>query len=94
MTIISSDTVSGDITIVIARSGQHGDDISGLYQVDDSTGVMAKHKEKLQAAFLDHQVDMKIMYYELIKMLMEHDKEQQSEEEYHVTKTVQKIEGK
>lgn len=55
---------------------------------------MARHKEKLMAAFLDHQVDMKIMYYELIKMLMEHEKEQLSEEEYHVTKTVHKIEGK
>ena len=32
------------------------------------------------------QVDMKIMYYELIKMLMEHDKQQQSEEEYNVTR--------
>ena len=45
-------------------------------------------------SFLDQQVDMKIMYYELIKMLMEHDKDQQSEEEYNITKTVHKIEGK
>ena len=44
-------------------------------------------------SFLDQQVDMKIMYYELIKMLMEHDKDQQSEEEYNITKTVHKIEG-
>ena len=29
---------------------------------------------------------MKIMYYELIKMLMDHDKQQQSEEEYNVTR--------
>ena len=50
--------------------------------MEDTTGVMARHKEKLMAAFLDHQVDMKIMYYELIKMLMEHEKEQLSEEEY------------
>ena len=42
--------------------------------MEDSTGVMARHKEKLMAAFLDQQVDMKIMYYELIKMLMEHDR--------------------
>ena len=32
------------------------------------------------------KADMKIMYYELIKMLMEHDKQQQSEEEYNVTR--------
>ena len=62
--------------------------------MDDSTGVLVKHKEKLMKSFLDQQVDMKIMYYELIKMLMEHDKDQQSEEEYNITKTVHKIEGK
>ena len=61
--------------------------------MDDSTGVLVKHKEKLMKSFLDQQVDMKIMYYELIKMLMEHDKDQQSEEEYNITKTVHKIEG-
>ena len=43
--------------------------------------------------FSDHQVDMKIMYYELIKMLMDYDKRQQSEEEYFVTNTIHKIEG-
>ena len=36
---------------------------------------------------------MKIMYYELIKMLMDYDKKQQSEEEYFVTNTIHKIEG-
>ena len=43
--------------------------------------------------FSDHQIDMKIMYYELIKMLMDYDKKQQSEEEYFVTNTIHKIEG-
>ena len=36
---------------------------------------------------------MKIMFYELIKMLMDYDKKQQSEEEYFVSNTIHKIEG-
>ena len=54
---------------------------------------MGKHKDKLLTPFSEHQVDMKIMYYELIKMLMDHDRDQMSEEEFSVTKTVHKIEG-
>ena len=38
------------------------------------------------------QVDMKIMYYELIKMLIEYERSSHPEE-YDATKTVGKIEG-
>ena len=77
------------------RAGEHGGDITGLYSHEDrdQTGVLNKHKTKLLQPFSERQVDMKIMYYELIKMLMDYDKKQQSEEEYFVTNTVHKIEG-
>ena len=69
--------------------------LTGLYSLSDSdqTGVLSKHKDKLLQPFSDRQVDMKIMFYELIKMLMDYDKNQQSEQEYFVTNTVHKIEG-
>ena len=77
----------------VTRSGHHDEDISPLYDIEDETGVLNKHRSKMIGPFMEHQVDMKIMYYELIKMLMEHDKNEQSEEEYNVTRTVHKIEG-
>ena len=75
------------------RSGSHDEDIRPLYDIEDETGVLDKHRSKMLGPFMEHQVDMKIMYYELIKMLMDHDKNEQSEEEYNVTRTVHKIEG-
>lgn len=77
----------------VTRSGSHDEDISPLYDIEDETGVLDKHRSKMMGPFMEHQVDMKIMYYELIKMLMDHDKNEQSEEEYNVTRTVHKIEG-
>ena len=77
----------------MTRSGSHDEDISPLYDIEDETGVLDKHRSKMMGPFMEHQVDMKIMYYELIKMLMDHDKNEQSEEEYNVTRTVHKIEG-
>ena len=79
----------------IRRSREEDGDISALYNLptSDQTGVLLKHKQKMLQPFSDHQVDMKIMYYELIKMLMDYDKRQQSEEEYFVTNTIHKIEG-
>ena len=77
------------------RAGEAGGDITGLYSRagQDQTGGLNKHRQKLLQPFSERQVDMKIMYYELIKMLMDYDKKQQSEEEYFVTNTVHKIEG-
>ena len=60
--------------------------------MDDSTGVLVKHKEKLMKSFLDQQVDMKIMYYELIRMLIDYERKNHPET-YDATKTVGKIEG-
>ena len=77
------------------RAGENGGEVSGLYSLADSdlTGVLGRHRHKLLQPFSDGQVDMKIMFYELIKMLMDYDKSQQSEQEYFVTNTVHKIEG-
>ena len=77
----------------MTRSGRHNEDIAPLYEIEDETGVLDKHRNKMLGPFMEHQVDMKIMYYELIKMLMDHDKKELSEEEVNVTRTVHKIEG-
>ena len=53
---------------------------------------MGKHKDKLLTPFSEHQVDMKIMYYELIRMLIDYERKNHPET-YDATKTVGKIEG-
>ena len=80
---------------IFSRSRDEDGDIARLYSLpgQDHTGVLLKHKQKLLQPFSEHQVDMKIMFYELIKMLMDYDKKQQSEEEYFVSNTIHKIEG-
>jgi len=46
-------------------------DISELYEFADETGILERHKQMLAGPFQDSQVDMKIMYYELIRMLID-----------------------
>ena len=62
----------------MTRSGRHNEDIAPLYEIEDETGVLDKHRNKMLGPFMEHQVDMKIMYYELIKMLISHDTPPQS----------------
>ena len=81
------------LMFVALRSGQHENKISSLYEIEDDTGVLSRHRDKLLSSFTKQQVDMKIMYYELIKMLMDHEREHQGEEEHKITKAVDKIDG-
>ena len=81
------------LMFVALRSGQHENKISSLYEIEDDTGVLSRHRDKLMSSFTKQQVDMKIMYYELIKMLMDHEREHQGEEEHKITKAVDKIDG-
>jgi len=67
-------------------------DIEELYQFTDKTGILDRHRQLLIKPFKEHQVDMKIMYYELIKMLIDYERKNQPDT-YDSTKTVGKIEG-
>eukprot|EP00092_Neocalanus_flemingeri_P004677 GFUD01005041.1.p1 GENE.GFUD01005041.1~~GFUD01005041.1.p1 ORF type:complete len:1367 (+),score=526.03 GFUD01005041.1:47-4147(+) len=66
--------------------------IEELYQFADQTGILERHRQLLAKPFHENEVDMKIMYYELIKMLIAYERGVQSSG-YDTTKTVGKIEG-
>eukprot|EP00092_Neocalanus_flemingeri_P014463 GFUD01015607.1.p1 GENE.GFUD01015607.1~~GFUD01015607.1.p1 ORF type:complete len:1351 (+),score=528.10 GFUD01015607.1:47-4099(+) len=66
--------------------------IEELYQFADQTGILERHRQLLAKPFHENEVDMKIMYYELIKMLIAYERGVQSSG-YDATKTVGKIEG-
>jgi len=67
-------------------------DVSDLYEFADSTGILERHKQLLSEPFKEGQVDMKIMYYELIRMLIDYERKNHPQT-YDATKTVGKIEG-
>merc|ERR1711892_1425568 len=74
------------------RTDEQSHDISELYQFADQTGVLDRHRQLLSQPFNENRVDMKIMYYELIKMLIDYER-QNHPHSYDATKTVGKIEG-
>merc|ERR1711892_749785 len=74
------------------RTDAQNHDISELYQFADQTGVLERHRQLLSQPFNENRVDMKIMYYELIKMLIDYER-QNHPHSYDATKTVGKIEG-
>lgn len=67
-------------------------DIGELYQFVDPTGILEKHKQMLFQPFTENKVDMKIIYYELIKMLIDYER-RNNPTAYDATKSVAKIEG-
>eukprot|EP00092_Neocalanus_flemingeri_P000845 GFUD01000902.1.p1 GENE.GFUD01000902.1~~GFUD01000902.1.p1 ORF type:complete len:1362 (-),score=529.35 GFUD01000902.1:116-4201(-) len=66
--------------------------IEELYQFADQTGILERHRQLLAKPFHENEVDMKIMYYELIKILIAYERGVQSSGN-DATKTVGKIEG-
>merc|ERR1712123_192595 len=74
------------------RTDEQSHDISELYQFADQTGVLDRHRQLLSQPFNENRVDMEIMYYELIKMLIDYER-QNHPHSYDATKTVGKIEG-
>eukprot|EP00092_Neocalanus_flemingeri_P021296 GFUD01023080.1.p1 GENE.GFUD01023080.1~~GFUD01023080.1.p1 ORF type:complete len:719 (-),score=237.45 GFUD01023080.1:177-2333(-) len=76
------------------RTGDHSGHIGQLYQFEDQTGILETHKQCLAQPYEDSQVDMKIMYYELIRMMTNYERENCKDPElYDSTKSVGKIEG-
>lgn len=67
-------------------------DVSDLYEFVDTTGILERHKQLLSEPFKEGKVDMKIMYYELIRMLIDYERKNHPQT-YDATKTVGKIEG-
>ena len=50
-----------------------GDHREELYDFADQTGILERHRQLLDRPGHNDEADMKIMYYELIKMLISHD---------------------
>ena len=72
------------------RTGKHNDPSIALYKFVDKTGILDTHREWLAG----RQVDMKIMYYELIRMITGHERGMCEESEcYDIARSVGKIEG-
>ena len=77
----------------MVRSNGDKYDIDELYEFADHTGILERHRQLLAKPFHENQVlqlfsqdniksfqvDMKIMYYELIKMLIEYERNKQPE---------------
>merc|ERR1712098_202564 len=74
------------------RTDIQSHDVSDLYEFADETGILERHKHLLHQPFEESQVDMKIMYYELIRMLIDYERKNRPES-YDATKSVGKIEG-
>ena len=75
------------------RSSSDSQDVFKLYEFNDETGILHKHKEHLESRFEEPQnAGVKIMYHELIKMLMDQDM-RQSPEGFKQTRDVDKIGG-
>ncbi len=69
------------------------EDVSDLYKFTDETGILAKHREHLEAIFSkEKQTDVKVVYFELIKMLLDQDRKV-SPEKSAMTKEINKIQG-
>merc|ERR1711892_1534640 len=76
------------------RLGHDSCNIQDLYKFVDETGILSTHQECLAQPYEDSQVDMKIMYYELIRMISAHQRDNCADEElFDSTKAVSKIEG-
>merc|ERR1711892_1190284 len=72
------------------RTGQLIDPTEQLYQFEDQTGILDTHREWLAG----RQVDMKIMFYELICMITGHERADcEDSGMYDLARSVGKIEG-
>ena len=49
--------------------------IGVLYQFSDKTGVFSTHEQRLAQLYEDREVDIKMMYYELIRMMIAHERD-------------------
>ena len=75
------------------RTSSEVEDVFKLYEFQDESGILNKHKEHLETMFNQEKVDVKIVYFELIKMLMDQDKKERGIEGFRQTKDVEKIQG-
>lgn len=75
------------------RTGEGGR-MEDLYKFDDHTGLLGIHEQMLSQPYQHNEVNMKIMYYELIKMILDYERESSKDEDlYDSTKAILKIEG-
>ena len=76
------------VTVFCYRTGEHNDHTVQLYT--DQTGILDTHKDWLAG----RQVDMKIVFYELIRMIIGHERDKCEDPDlYDLARSVEKIDG-
>jgi len=76
--------------------GGEGCNVEDLYKFPDQTGLLDRHGRwrEGQGIFLESEADMKILYYELIRMMSNYDREHCRDAQiYDYTKSISKIDG-
>ena len=74
------------------RTSNQSQDVFKLYEYEDNTGILENHKQHLKSMVSHDRLDVKTMYFELIKMLLDQDKNQ-SPEGFKQTRDVDRIQG-
>ena len=75
------------------RSTSEAKDVYKLYEFQDDTGILHRHKEAVEAMYSrEERLDIKTVYFELIKMMLDEDRHK-SPEGHKQTREVDKIQG-
>ena len=46
---------------------------SEFYKLNDDTGILERHRKRLEQAFNEKEIDVKDLYSELIKMILDYE---------------------
>ena len=74
------------------RTSSESQDVFRLYEFEDNTGILENHKQHLKSMVSHDRLDVKTMYFELIKMLLDQDKNQ-SPAGFKETRDIDRIQG-
>ncbi len=65
---------------------------SELYKFADDTGILARHKNRMEKPFTEKDIDIKVVYSELVKMLLDYE-EKRFPDGFNQVKDIHKIQG-
>lgn len=78
---------------VLAEADQHHrpeELLQRLYDYPDESGLLKRHQDRMQGRFKRQEVDLKTIYAELIKMLLQENRQQESQDIFKI-QGVQKL---
>jgi len=64
-----------------------------FYKFEDDTDILKKHREHLEKKYTEEHVDVKTMYIELIRMMLDRDRQQKEIKSVQETENMEKIQG-